>query len=450
MLALIATLSLLLSASVTSLAQFQCEPRPPLNVSVTTLAGTLLPGAADGIGSQASFNTPLGLANYFGILYVADAGNNVVRVITGVLLHTVRTLAGSPTQLQGYADGLGSSASFYFPSGLAVDETGTIFVADAFNHIIRRVTPLGNVSTATGIAGVQGGDDGTAATFEFPLVVCTNSVFGDTLYVGDRNGIRVVTLYTDATVVTTLKGTQDTQYFSSTGVAAYSFESLGHLYYTDGCTLRMVFLATGVVVTSAGGPCGGGQVDGWGRYASFQSPQGLATDSRGTLIISDADSIRTLDVMGCVTTLAGNSSTRGHADGTAATFHGPTGIVEGLLGTYFISDTGNNLIRMLALSSPPYPSASPTVSTSPSVTTSPSATNTSAPVPFVPPPHSALALPVTALAAICGSAALGLLALGTYCVFARRAAATASAASYAQLDHLGGPDDSPFLKTLNS
>ena len=159
---------------------------------VTTLAGSGALGFADGTGSAASFNMAYGIAvDAGGTVYVADGGNNRIRKITpgGV----VTTLAGSGQA--GAADGAGNSASFHQPSGLAVDSDGIIYVADTGNSLLRKITPAGVVSTIAGQPGVLGAQNGigTAATFKQPYGVTVDAA--GNLYVADtfNNLIRKVT-----------------------------------------------------------------------------------------------------------------------------------------------------------------------------------------------------------------------------------------------------------------
>ena len=103
---------------------------------VATLAGSGTAGYADGQGSSASFNRPLGVAvDGSGSVYVADANNSRIRKITAN--GTVSTLAGGDS---GYADGSGSSAKFYYPIGIAVDENDNLYVADYGDSRIRKIT----------------------------------------------------------------------------------------------------------------------------------------------------------------------------------------------------------------------------------------------------------------------------------------------------------------------
>ena len=148
---------------------------------VSTLAGSLSAGSADGTGATASFNRPVDIAlDSAGNLYVADFGNNEIRKVSPS--GAVTTLAGSTTA--GSADGVGAAASFDSPSGVAVDANGNVYVADTNNNEIRLVSANGVVTTLAGstIAGSANGT-GTAASFKFPFGIVLDSA-GD-LYVGD-------------------------------------------------------------------------------------------------------------------------------------------------------------------------------------------------------------------------------------------------------------------------
>ena len=131
---------------------------------VTTLAGTNS-GFADGTGAAAQFNGPIGVAvDSNGIIYVADYNNHRIRKVTPA--GVVTTLAGTNSSYgNSYADGTGAAAKFYNPSGVAVDASGNVYVADEFNDRIRKVTPTGVVTT---LAGTNGGfADGPGATARF-------------------------------------------------------------------------------------------------------------------------------------------------------------------------------------------------------------------------------------------------------------------------------------------
>lgn len=159
---------------------------------VTTLAGSSPRGFADGTGTAAKFGRGYNIAiDAPGNLYVADSENHRIRKITPA--GVVTTLAGTGTP--GATDGPGNSATFSDPRGVAVDAHGNVYVADFGSSLLRRITPAGVVSTLAGQKGITGGQDGigAAATFAQPLGLTINAA--GTLYVADTFGnvIRKVT-----------------------------------------------------------------------------------------------------------------------------------------------------------------------------------------------------------------------------------------------------------------
>jgi len=133
---------------------------------VTTVAGLAgQSGLTDATGSAARFNSPLGIAiSTNGTIYVADCGNHLIRAISPG--GSVTTLAGSPENW-GSANGSGADARFNGPVGLVLDNEGNLFVADSNNHTIRRITPDGTASTWAGVPGVDGCVDGAAQSAKF-------------------------------------------------------------------------------------------------------------------------------------------------------------------------------------------------------------------------------------------------------------------------------------------
>ena len=189
-----------------------------LNGEVSTLAGSAsLVGTANGIGStprlgfaygmagawlsrwtrglqqEAQFQHPYGLAvDGSGNVYVADTYNHTIRLINP--RGAVSTLAGLASKA-GSADGVGSVARFCYPSGVAVDTNGNVYIADTYNHTIRLLTPRGVVSTLAGFAGKVGNGDGlgSAARFYYPSGVAVDS--SGNFYVADsgNSAIRKIT-----------------------------------------------------------------------------------------------------------------------------------------------------------------------------------------------------------------------------------------------------------------
>jgi len=172
-----------------------------LDGGVSWLAGSGEAGYADGPADQAQFSTAWGITVApDGTLYVADTGNCAVRVITSD--GTVSTLAGGPGE--GYDDGVGAKARFYYPTDVAVDEAGNVYVVESWdilsanvgNNAVRMVTPDGQVTTLAG-SKEPGFMDGPApeAIFAHPMGIAI-SQDGSALYVADtaNNRIRVIHL----------------------------------------------------------------------------------------------------------------------------------------------------------------------------------------------------------------------------------------------------------------
>jgi sugar lactone lactonase YvrE len=152
---------------------------------VTTIAGGAQ-GYLDGQGTAAQFNFPTGLAlDGQGNLFVADYNNQRIRRISAAGI--VTTVAG--TGGQGYADGPANAALFTFPHRLALDAAGNLYVADVSNQRIRKISVAGQVSTLAG--GTAGSADGrgTAAQFNLPFAVATDAA--GRLYVADLGNNRI-------------------------------------------------------------------------------------------------------------------------------------------------------------------------------------------------------------------------------------------------------------------
>lgn len=145
---------------------------------------------ADGTGSDARFYYPSTLAlDSANNIYVADKQNHAIRKVTPA--GVVTTLAGDKSAAgwgvysEGYVDGPGSTAQFSFPSGVAVDSAGNIYIADTGNNVIRKISPTATVSTFAGLAGNPGSLDGTGngARFSSPTGVALDAAAN--LYVAD-------------------------------------------------------------------------------------------------------------------------------------------------------------------------------------------------------------------------------------------------------------------------
>ncbi|GAA4456720.1 T9SS type A sorting domain-containing protein [Rurimicrobium arvi] len=316
---------------------------------VSTLSGSGIAGYLDGTATSAQFNYPNGIGmDKAGNFYVADWNNHMIRKIspTGV----VSTFAG--TGVRGYMDGPAATAQFNDPWGIAVDGSDNVYVADAKNNVIRKITPAGIVSTlaGSGIASFADGT-GTAASFNYPAGIGVDDA--GNVYVGDGNNNRVRKI-TPAGVTTTVAG--DGSMGSTDGPAASAsfygpntmvITSTGDIYITDVGNCRIRKISGGYVTTFAGSTMG--TADGKGTAAQFNKPHGILLDADGTFFVADTENnrIRKIAADGTVTTLTGSAA--GFSDGpfNTALFSIPKCIASDKKGNLYITDEHNNRVRKL-------------------------------------------------------------------------------------------------------
>jgi sugar lactone lactonase YvrE len=365
------------------------------NVSVsgvaTTVAGLGSTGYSNGPSNLARFLSPSGVAvDAGGNVYIADPAQCAVRMLSPG--GAVTTLAGGSTA--GSADGTGPAASFNIPSGVAVDGAGNVYVADTGNSTIREISPGGLTTTLAGIAGAQGNVDGVAAvaTFDSPLGVAVDA--SGTVYVADTGNGTVRRIGTAGTVSTLAGSPGVFGYFDGTGANA-QFDELegiatdpaGNIYVVEGTgTVRMITPA-GVVTTVAGTFLGLGDIDGSAEYSQFYLPEGVAVDAQGDVFISNTghDTIRKISPSGTVTTVAGVATAPGDANGqgTAARFFSPVQIAVDASGALYVADSANHTVRkgVPPIGSPLMTSSPADLTISPGGNATFSATATGAPPP---------------------------------------------------------------------
>lgn len=320
---------------------------------VTTVAG--LPthqGAADGLGADARFSLPQGLASDgAGHLFVADQGNHAVRRID-LATGRVTTLAGSADQ-PGTADGVGVAASFRSPVGVAADGAGFVYVSDQDSHTIRRISLAdGQVTTVAGQANSQGDSDGvaSAARFNSPEGIAVDG--NGKLFVVDLGNARIREIALATAQVTTLESG------SLSGPVGIVSDRQGRLYVSDryDMVLWAVDTASGTASLLAGKQDEVGYRDGTGSAALFNSPWGMALDDKGNLLVADSSNhvLRQIAIAsGAVTTLAGRAAQIGSADGLGerARFSSASGIVGDGQGNLFAVDRGNHVVRKVVIAS---------------------------------------------------------------------------------------------------
>ena len=326
--------------------------------SVRTLAGLPeTPGAVDAAGPLARFNDPAGVVVASdGTIFVADSRNQVIRRLAtnGV----VSTLAGALGQA-GAVDGAGGAARFDSPSGLALTADGALVVSDTGNHTLRRVTLAGAVTTLAGAAGVADFTDGAggAARFNSPLGLAVAA--GGIIFVADC-GNHVIRRVTTGGAVTTFAGAGEVWgwrdgigtnalFYSPVGVFV---DAGGELLVSDANNHVIRRIATNAVVTTFAGAAGvAGAADGPATTARFGKPAELALDARGNLYVADAllHTIRKITRAGFVSTVAGAVGVDGAVDGAngVARFFNPYGLAVAPRGQLVVTDTYNQTVREL-------------------------------------------------------------------------------------------------------
>lgn len=316
---------------------------------------------ATGNGSGENFDQPMGIKLDFAKnnLYVADSANKTIRKILKSNPSIVTTIAGT-TGIYGSSNG-SKGAGFLYPDGIARDSLGNLFITDSADHVIRKITVEGVVTTFAGSPSTAGSTNGTgsAARFNLPRGIAIDA--SDNLYVADslNNIIRKIT---PSGVVTTLAGLANNsgsvdgmgtnaRFRSPFGIVVNAY---GDIYVTDWTdhTIRKIE-PSGNVTTFAGTTETIGVTDGIGLAAKFNGPEGITTDFSRNLYVCDTGNhtIRKITPEGVVTTIAGIPGTSGRVDGTAlgtAKFNYPTRIAIDLRGNIYVSEKGSYAIRKIS------------------------------------------------------------------------------------------------------
>jgi sugar lactone lactonase YvrE len=324
-------------------------------------------GSLDGGGASASFFSPTATAvDSSGTVYVADTGNNTIRKITPA--GVVTTLAGARRSVNTSCqpvDGTGPAATFCSPSGLAVDGSGNVYVADSGDNTIRKVTPAGVVTTLAGTAYAYSGTcqsaDGSGATARFCLPWGIAIDGSGTLYVTDKgnNAVRKISLAGASGAVSTLAtGVVAGSANLGNGPMGIAVDGSGNAWVADnGNSVVLKITPAGVVSTFAGTTYNANNgtacqsANDTGSAARFCNPVGVAVDASGNLYVSEDGNatLRKITPAGVVTTLAGTPGVQGSTDGmgVAASFGAPRGVAVDGSGTVFVAD-GNDAIRKVS------------------------------------------------------------------------------------------------------
>ena len=325
--------------------------------TINTIAGSagnagFAGDSGSAVGSQ--LNYPTGIAvDKSGNLYIADGLNNRVRKISGGVISTV---AGNGTAGYTGDKGPATSAELNNPTGVALDSSGNLYIADSANNVVRMVTSSGTITTFAGNNTLGYSGDmalATGAQLSNPVGVIADSA--GNVYIADagNNVIRQVFM---GNIVTYAEG--------FTQPDAVAVDSAGNIFVADTQGRRIVkYSSSGVYTTIAGSGNGGFSGDnGPGPNATVYDPMGLAVDVSGNVYIADTfnSRIRKVTPSGIITTVAGNGTLYFSGDGgpaTQAALHFPHGVAVDSSGNVYITDTVNSVVRELQ-------GTLPTVSTS--------------------------------------------------------------------------------------
>jgi len=378
----------------------------PAPRAAAPVVNPLITSSADGINTQTYIYRPMGIAiDSFGAIYVSDR-NHCIRKIyfqnpnssgSGVSTSSMVITIGGICGMSGLIDD--KPGTFNLPRGLAIDSTGNLFICDSGNHVIRKITPGGNVTTFAGIKGQAGisNEDNTVLLFNFPSGITIDSA--DNLYIADTSN-HCIKKITPGGIVSIIagsagsSGSEDNIYASRTPTPRFNYpigitvDSLGNIYVcengnhtirkltpiTTNSSSGSVISVRYAVTTIAGSSGNPGTTDGTGSCARFWYPYSIVVDPNGVLSVTSGHTIRkiTLTTRGSgsrsasgsgsgsstcavtdnsiatVTTLAG--STQGYTDGpdSSSQFNSPYHLSY-FDGALYVADWGNNTIRKITI-----------------------------------------------------------------------------------------------------
>jgi sugar lactone lactonase YvrE len=325
--------------------------------TVSTIAGTsTVVGTTDADGLAAQFFQPAASVAVGSVLYICDRGNHLIRKMTTAAPYTVTTIAGSQRTNnmahRNFTDG--PIASFAGPYGIAADSAGVLYVADRWNHAIRKIATDNTVSTlaGTGVAGSADSFVGVQASLNFPQGVAVDP--NGYVYVADslNNALRLIS---PEGVVSTLL---------STGLNAPSGVSLnaalGIVHIADsGNHVYRSYAAPPALTASPSAPAlppasmvyGTGTAssgNGIASFATFNAPVSAAADGTDVLVAdTGSHKVRRLAAGGRVNTVAGSITGLLEGVTTTARFASPQGVTVAASGDAYVADTGNHRVRSI-------------------------------------------------------------------------------------------------------
>jgi len=356
--------TLLFSVSAPLYAQGILSVTPSRTVATAAGTGTVGNSGNGGAATSATLADPSAVAyDSLGNLYLADAQNHVIREVTKA--GVISIFAG--TGVEGYGGDGAAATSAYLdtPTGVAVDSTGNVYIADSHNHRIRKVT-AGTITTIAGVGTSGFSGDGAAATsaqLSDPMGVAVDSA--GNVYIADTNNqrIRKVT----GTTIATIAGDGE-ELFAGDGSAATSavldsptgvaVDSTGNIYIADRHNQRVRMITGTTISTIAGSGAasfsGGFSGDGATATSSTLSkPSGVSVDASGNIYIADTDNQRIRQLGGgAIATIVGSGQQGYGTDGTtpaSINLNSPKAVAPDALGNLAVSDKLNQRVRAASL-----------------------------------------------------------------------------------------------------
>lgn len=334
-----------------------CQNGQPVCVEIQLQTILRLRGYAEGALSPCSpavlrypTHLAVGRNNH---IYISDVSNHLIRKFSPD--GKITTLAGDVGK-SGDKDGVGTKAQFDKPRGMAIDSAGNVYVADSGNHTIRKIEPDGTVTTLAGKAGQTGlkDDTGDKARFNAPSGLTFDAL--GFLYVADAGNHAIRQIDKTGKVVTIAGGAQGFVDAQSTSAKFYvptdlAFDANGNLFVVDQYNHSIRKISPSGLVSTFAGLNVVGYANGQGISARFYYPTALAVGPLGDIYVSDKYNhvIRHISAQGAVTLLAGTPSYGGYLNSfhTQSRFNRPHGLVFDAKGNLLVADQENHLIRRI-------------------------------------------------------------------------------------------------------
>ncbi len=327
-----------------------CKKQEDAKLEVTTYAGSPE-------WQYSQFGYPWGIAiNSSGILYIADKSCHCIRKVDKAGLVSTLTGYSDSNGFGGYNDGSLGGARFDRLSGVAVDAAGNIYVGDTFNDCIRKIDQNGNVTTLAGSPGSGYKDGpGNEAKFYWPSQLATDA--SGNVYVADVGNHRIRKIDKNGNV-TTLAGTGEPGFLDGPGSQAKFYQpygvcvdSNGNIYVADYVNERIRRIDKNGIVSTVAGTGVPGLKNGPGNQAQFRRPLSVAVDKYLNVYVADRDNncVRKIDSQGNVTTLAGTGEAGFYNSSRLnSKFNHPRGVAVDSEGNVYVADTENFCIRKIS------------------------------------------------------------------------------------------------------